>query len=136
VYNLLCDSVGIEPKPNNGTLRLPLKPKGTHRPEDTPEVPEDPEPDRPKLPSATDPARPTIPGKADDKASSTKEAVSKTEAPKPEPPKPKPTSEKPPAPHGGAKDGDDGKSEGGIKGVWDWFTDKVNKVWDTITGSN
>lgn len=26
----MCDSLGIEPKPNNGTLRLPLKPIGLH----------------------------------------------------------------------------------------------------------
>lgn len=30
VYNIVCDSLGIEPKPNNGTLRLPLKPIGFH----------------------------------------------------------------------------------------------------------
>ena len=30
VYNILCDSLGLEPKPNNGTLRLPLKPIGLH----------------------------------------------------------------------------------------------------------
>ncbi|KAK8061413.1 type I phosphodiesterase/nucleotide pyrophosphatase [Apiospora phragmitis] len=30
VYNMLCDSVGMEPKPNNGTIRLPLKPIGLH----------------------------------------------------------------------------------------------------------
>ena len=30
VYNIVCDSVGIDPKPNNGTLRLPLKPVGLH----------------------------------------------------------------------------------------------------------
>lgn len=30
VYNVVCDSLGIEPKPNNGTLRLPLKPIGVH----------------------------------------------------------------------------------------------------------
>lgn len=34
VYNLVCDSLGIVPKPNNGTLRLPLKPVGVH--DDTP----------------------------------------------------------------------------------------------------
>ncbi|RFU80479.1 ectonucleotide pyrophosphatase phosphodiesterase family member 1 3 [Trichoderma arundinaceum] len=42
VYNLLCDSLGLTPKPNNGTLRLPLKPVGTHDAEDEPKVPEDP----------------------------------------------------------------------------------------------
>ena len=30
VYNILCDSLGINPKPNNGTLRLPLSPVGLH----------------------------------------------------------------------------------------------------------
>ncbi|KAL9007816.1 MAG: hypothetical protein Q9173_006993 [Seirophora scorigena] len=30
VYNIVCDSLGIEPKQNNGTLRLPLKPIGVH----------------------------------------------------------------------------------------------------------
>lgn len=30
VYNIVCDSLGIEPRPNNGTLRLPLVPIGLH----------------------------------------------------------------------------------------------------------
>lgn len=30
VYNIVCDSLHIEPVPNNGTLRLPLKPIGLH----------------------------------------------------------------------------------------------------------
>jgi hypothetical protein len=30
VYNLLCDSLGLTPAPNNGTLRLPLKTIGLH----------------------------------------------------------------------------------------------------------
>lgn len=41
---MLCDSVGIEPRPNNGTLRLPLKPVGVHEPEDRPDEPQDPVP--------------------------------------------------------------------------------------------
>ncbi|KAA8648373.1 hypothetical protein EYZ11_007320 [Aspergillus tanneri] len=36
VYNIICDSLGITPLPNNGTLRLPLKPVGFHSDEDTP----------------------------------------------------------------------------------------------------
>jgi len=35
VYNIICDSLGIEPNPNNGTLRLPLKPVGLHSNEPT-----------------------------------------------------------------------------------------------------
>jgi len=30
VYNIVCDSIGVQPRPNNGTLRLPLKPVGLH----------------------------------------------------------------------------------------------------------
>ena len=30
LYNIVCDSIGVTPKPNNGTLRLPLKPVGLH----------------------------------------------------------------------------------------------------------
>lgn len=41
VYNLVCDSVGIVPKPNNGTLRLPLKPVGLHDSVPPEEIPED-----------------------------------------------------------------------------------------------
>ena len=44
VYNLVCDSLGITPVPNNGTLRLPLKPVGLHSDEGVvpPEIPDDP----------------------------------------------------------------------------------------------
>lgn len=31
----MCDSLGIAPKPNNGTLRLPLKPVGLHSDDST-----------------------------------------------------------------------------------------------------
>ncbi|MCJ1433010.1 hypothetical protein MMC27_002369 [Xylographa pallens] len=36
VYNIVCDSLGIIPQPNNGTLRLPLKPVGLHSDESVP----------------------------------------------------------------------------------------------------
>ncbi|KAL9063617.1 MAG: hypothetical protein Q9157_008156 [Trypethelium eluteriae] len=44
VYNLVCDSLGVSPVPNNGTLRLPLKPIGLHSDEGVipPKVPNDP----------------------------------------------------------------------------------------------
>ncbi|KAL4874060.1 hypothetical protein BDV12DRAFT_181924 [Aspergillus spectabilis] len=44
VYNILCDSLGINPHPNNGTLRLPLKPSGLHSDEEAPTLdnPSDP----------------------------------------------------------------------------------------------
>lgn len=43
VYNIVCDSLGIEPNPNNGTLRLPLAPVGKHIFDDAVEIPEDPQ---------------------------------------------------------------------------------------------
>ena len=44
LYNIICDSIGLTPAPNNGTLRLPLKPVGLHNDDqDTPnETPSDP----------------------------------------------------------------------------------------------
>lgn len=44
VYNIICDSLDITPRPNNGTVRLPLAPIGLHSDDDAPqdEVPADP----------------------------------------------------------------------------------------------
>lgn len=42
MYNILCDSLCLTPKPNNGTLRLPLKPVGLHDPETAASEPLDP----------------------------------------------------------------------------------------------
>ena len=44
VYNIICDSLGIKPHPNNGTLRLPLKTVGLHSDPDVPppDMPHDP----------------------------------------------------------------------------------------------
>ncbi|TVY53079.1 putative pyrophosphatase/phosphodiesterase, partial [Lachnellula suecica] len=66
VYNIVCDSLGLDPKPNNGTLRLPLKTIGIHTAETTLETPSDPEEPAdpippnpiPPSPAAPDPATP------------------------------------------------------------------------------
>ena len=57
VYNLVCDSLGITPVPNNGTLRLPLKPLGLHSDEGAqpPDIPDDPPAD---AKSVSEPLRP------------------------------------------------------------------------------
>jgi hypothetical protein len=46
LYNIVCDSLGLAPAPNNGTLRLPLKPVGLHSDNDDAgnHTPEDPVP--------------------------------------------------------------------------------------------
>lgn len=38
VYNIVCDSIGLTPAPNNGTLHLPLKPQGLHSDKNAPEL--------------------------------------------------------------------------------------------------
>ncbi|RDA86073.1 hypothetical protein CP532_1288 [Ophiocordyceps camponoti-leonardi (nom. inval.)] len=77
VYNILADSVGMIPKPNNGTLRLPLRPIGKHEEGDTVTEPADPPPtsaapesaqvapQRPtvKTGESAAPSRPTLPAK-------------------------------------------------------------------------
>ncbi|KAL8810290.1 MAG: hypothetical protein Q9200_002693 [Gallowayella weberi] len=45
VYNIVCDSLSVTPAPNNGTLRLPLRPAGLHS-----------DPDAPKLEEPSDPS--------------------------------------------------------------------------------
>jgi hypothetical protein len=42
VYNIICDSLCLTPNPNNGSLRLPLKPVGLHSPENAASEPLDP----------------------------------------------------------------------------------------------
>ncbi|KAJ5081211.1 pyrophosphatase/phosphodiesterase [Penicillium angulare] len=60
VYNILCDSLGIDPLPNNGTLRLPLNPVGLHSDEDTPslEQPADPPHSTSTTPAPSQPTSP------------------------------------------------------------------------------
>ncbi|KIX05312.1 uncharacterized protein Z518_06184 [Rhinocladiella mackenziei CBS 650.93] len=44
VYNIICDSLGIAPHPNNGTLRLPFKTEGLHSDAGAPELDTPPDP--------------------------------------------------------------------------------------------
>ncbi|KAG6006437.1 hypothetical protein E4U21_007055 [Claviceps maximensis] len=59
VYNILCDTLGITPRPNNGTLRLPFRPIGTHSPENQEPHPVDPPPSLPTS-EASSPHHPDI----------------------------------------------------------------------------
>ncbi|KGO70283.1 Type I phosphodiesterase/nucleotide pyrophosphatase/phosphate transferase [Penicillium italicum] len=82
VYNIVCDSLGVNPLLNNGTLRLPLKPVGLHSDESTP-VLETP-PDPPAQTSAT--------------AGPAQLAPSQSSPPQPPPPQPKPAQPPQPSP--------------------------------------
>ena len=50
VYNIICDSLGIDPLPNNGTMRLPLKPVGLHSDTTTPPLQPPLDPPGPSVP--------------------------------------------------------------------------------------
>ncbi|PLN75592.1 nucleotide pyrophosphatase family protein [Aspergillus taichungensis] len=71
VYNIICDSLGLPPQPNNGTLRLPLKPVGLHSDTGAPAV-EDPS--DPPATSTFVAAAPTHAASADPKPTSPAEA--------------------------------------------------------------
>ncbi|TQN73411.1 putative pyrophosphatase/phosphodiesterase [Colletotrichum shisoi] len=134
VYNILCDSVGLIPEPNNGTLRLPLRPVGTHKSEDTPAEPEDPVP-----PYTTTASQTTASAQSTAAHSSTPEKPIQVD------PVPQPSSTE--APTQDKQGGDDGEESQGAEedavqkgkaamiGIWDWLTDKFGKVWDKINGS-
>ena len=99
VYNIVCDTLGVVPMPNNGTLRLPFKTIGLHSDHPVEEIPAD-------LPSSTagTSMTPTV-------SSSPTPTVSDT---------PRPSS---------SGEGDEGKQKhhyGG--GVWDYIIGKLNQA--------
>ncbi|KAM0714843.1 hypothetical protein Q7P37_009307 [Cladosporium fusiforme] len=51
VYGIVCDSLGLPPSSNNGTLRLPLSPVGLHSDAGPGEIPEDPMPSGATVPA-------------------------------------------------------------------------------------
>ncbi|KAJ0164186.1 putative pyrophosphatase/phosphodiesterase [Colletotrichum tanaceti] len=134
VYNILCDSVGLIPEPNNGTIRLPLRPVGTHKSEDTPAEPEDPVP-----PYTTTASQTTASAQSTAAHTSTPEKSIQVD------PTPQPSSTE--APTEDKQGGDDGEESQGAEedavqkgkaamiGIWDWVKDKFGKVWDKISGS-
>ncbi|KAL4885245.1 nucleotide pyrophosphatase family protein [Aspergillus karnatakaensis] len=75
VYNILCDSLGITPHPNNGTLRLPLKPSGLHSDEEAPAI------DNPSDPPATQAqSQSETPAQSQNVASTTAPVASETQS--------------------------------------------------------
>ncbi|KAL2130228.1 hypothetical protein VTI74DRAFT_6725 [Chaetomium olivicolor] len=147
VYNMLCDSVGITPAPNNGTLRLPLRPIGLH---DDPgaqgiDKPADPVEANPaSVPPHTDQA--TKPILVNPILTSTAETTTASSKPVGvDQPVPQPTTSSPSQPFpsstdksSGENNGDDEEEEESavdkVKEFWDWFTGKVTHWWDKVTG--
>jgi hypothetical protein len=123
VYNILCDSVGMIPRPNNGTLRLPLKPLGLHRPEDTPTELADPATSIP-VESTSLSATKTI---GVDTVEVHPQSKTVSQSPGPTSYDKETTEEQ--------DDEDIAKQEQGILGFWDWLKGKVGNLWDKVAGS-
>ncbi len=148
VYNMLCDSVGISPAPNNGTLRLPLKPIGLHSDPDMGiENPADPPPvETASSTSSTSPSSSTavehthsvvVDPVTTTESSSSPAATAPSKSIVVNPPESQPTG-KP----SGDNDDNDGNSDDGDKSLadkvhdfWDWFTGKVDEWWGKVKGS-
>ncbi|KAK0749293.1 alkaline-phosphatase-like protein [Schizothecium vesticola] len=139
VYNILCDSVGISPAANNGTLRLPLKPVGLHQaPVDNPADPPDVHSlssSPPPLPTTALAPEPTRSLVVDPVATGIDTPLAPSESPMSSSPPAQPTE----APQDGDTD-EDGAKKGikkvgeAISGFWDWFTGKVDKWWGKVKG--
>lgn len=153
VYNLLCDSLGMEPAPNNGTLRLPFKPIGTHKDEDTPEVPQDPVPVSTSVSQGSAAAsgktsqalQPT--GTADEDADDKDDeddADDKDDKDDEDDEDEDDADDKDDKNDGDdhedkdedGEDDEDGSLGGKIKVWWDWVVDKVGEVVDNIKGTS
>lgn len=158
VYNILLESVGLEPRPNNGTLHLPLRPVGLHPPDGN--VVDDSQ-DPPPPPTAAETtaqatneyntvaptsstsavAQPSPEDASSSGASTTSPpaAVTVTPVDGPDGKAPVGGSEGNNGTDGGG-DGDDGKGGGKKLGdhlsdLWDWIAGKVGGIWDKLTGS-
>ncbi|CAK7231750.1 hypothetical protein SCUCBS95973_008021 [Sporothrix curviconia] len=165
VYNMICDSIGIDPKPNNGTLRLPLKPIGLH--DAAPVEPADPVPAYTKetthVPTAAPPTKaatvgvdpvndkttvatssatsatvgvdPIVVSKPTTRTTSSSSSSSSSSSTTPGQPA---TSS---APGGDKGDGaDNGKNPlnkvaDAASDLWGWITDKIGEAWDKINGN-
>lgn len=137
VYNVLCDSLGITPSPNNGTIRLPFKPVGLHsEPVDNPSDPAATTNMHASISSSSSPSgKPTKSIIVDPVSESVIVTASPSLSPTTDPPKSmtQPPTEKPSDASDGAHD--NGGVGSAVSGFWDWFTGKVSHWWDKVKGA-
>lgn len=148
VYNILCDSVGIEPKPNNGTLRLPLKPVGLHSPEQPIEDPTDPVPSPHPVTTSShsigvDPvtvtSQPAHSIQVDPVESPRPTFVKPVHPVQPEKPEKPEIPEKPEKPEQPQQPESGNSKQEGVGGklshLWDWVQHKWDELWDKVSSS-
>ncbi|XXH02738.1 hypothetical protein Hte_009123 [Hypoxylon texense] len=127
VYNILCDSVGMNSMPNNGTLHLPLRIVGLHDPDTALEEPADP------VQSAA--------AEGDDATGmmSILPVTTTSESPKPSSTvgvDPVVDPEEPSSPSQSDDDGE-GESDGSSwwQGTWEWVKDKFDGLINKVKGT-
>lgn len=118
---MLCDSVGLTPRPNNGTWRLPLNIVGLHDPDNQSQIPPDP------VTTSSIPVPST--------AAATETLNSLEFSPTPTlgvNPIGNPTDDTPPSAE--TEESDLEKIESEIKGFWDWIKEESSKLWNKVSG--
>jgi hypothetical protein len=123
VYNIVCDSLGVDPLPGNGTLRLPLKPVGLHSDENAPVL--DTPPDPPAPTSTAVPPQSTSP-----QPSAPQPTLPQSKPPQLVQPAPKPTA--PPAKAPPTPDHDEDKEKDST--WWEKISHKFDDLKDWASG--
>lgn len=121
VYNIVCDSLGLEPKPNNGTIRLPFKTIGLHDEDSQLEIPDDP----PDVDTGAQLLPPELPGVENLPPVQTSDPPKDNANPE-DSFNPKPSEERPVV--------EDGESQDNQDQTWvEWINSKLKdvKVWAT-----
>ncbi|KAI8632873.1 Phosphodiest-domain-containing protein [Xylariaceae sp. FL1651] len=153
VYNILCDSIGLEPMPNNGTLRLPLKVLGLHDDETVLDQPEDPVPTSTSqdvatglmsiLPIATSSStqQPTASAGVNPIEDEPKRPTRPEKPEKPEEPEEPEEPQQPDTPKEPDKDESKGSSwwdtfKETYDETYEWVKDKLNGLIDKVTNSD
>jgi hypothetical protein len=118
----------MEPLANNGTLRLPLKTAGLHDSESTLDQPADPVSTTSLSPSTTPTSTATLLETSEAAPAQTSSLVQVDPVDE--------DKEKPPSDGDDDDHQDDGQHRGGLLGAWDWLTEKLDGLWDKLTGSS
>ncbi|KAK7985260.1 type I phosphodiesterase/nucleotide pyrophosphatase [Apiospora saccharicola] len=146
VYNMVCDSVGMEPKPNNGTLRLPLKPIGLHDAEHAIEELEDPETNTSSSTTVVSAATAVSVSSVQQVTTTNTTNVAQNPASTPpvgvDPVAPSlskplgvdPVETGPPERPHPDEDKEDTHHFKSITELWDWLKHKAGHVWDKVSG--
>ncbi|KAF7535942.1 hypothetical protein G7054_g4967 [Neopestalotiopsis clavispora] len=136
VYNILCDSVGMKPIANNGTLRLPLKTVGLHEPDTALAEPEDPDTSAvtaESAPISTSSVATTA--AAESTAQPTEQSTEQSTATVGVDPIEPPQETEVPTTDNASEDEDEPKEFKSWQDYWDWLTGKVDDLWSKLTSS-